>query len=125
GSNLMNAIPEFKKAISNDPQFALAHANLAITYSNIDVLQENKKYLSELNVHADKALLLDPELAESLMAKALFYINNKEYSEAPAYLEKAHVYNPNSAMIINMLSHFYSTIMPNTGKFIEYALKGV
>ena len=125
GSDLMKAIPEFKEAIARDPQFALAHANLAITYFNLDILQEKKKYVSELNAHADKALLLDPKLAESLMAKALFYINNKEYTEAPAYLEKALEYNPNSAMVINMLSYFYSTIMPNTGKFIEYALKGV
>ena len=125
GSNRIKAIPEFREAIARDPQFALAHANLAITYFNLDVVQEDKKYLAELNVHADKALLLDPKLAESLMAKALFYINNKEYAEAPAYLEKALEYNPNSAMIINMLSYFYSAIMPNTGKFIEYALKGV
>ncbi|WP_224995935.1 helix-turn-helix domain-containing protein [Cesiribacter sp. SM1] len=125
GADLIKAIPEYKKAIDQDPAFALAHANLAITYSSLDVYQDKKKYLSELNVHADKALLLDPKLAESLLAKALFYINNKEYAEAPAYLEKALEYNPNSAMVINMLSLFYSTIIPDTGKFIEYALRGV
>lgn len=125
GSDLIKAIPEFQEAIAHDPQFALAHANLAITYFNLDVVQEKKKYLSELNTHADKALLLDPRLPESLMAKAFFYLNNKEYEEAPPYLEKALEYNPNSAKVINMLSYFYSTFMPNTGKYIEYALKGV
>ena len=122
---LIRAVPEFKAAIAEDPQFALAHASLAITYYYLDIFQEDKQYMAELNNHADKALLLDPKLAQSLMAKAFYYMNKKEYAEAVPFMEKAYEYNPNSTQVINSLSNFYGLYMPNTSKYLEYALKGV
>ena len=44
---------------------------------------------------------------------------------AVPYLEKALEYNPNSALVINILSDFYTNYIPNTGKYLEYALKGI
>ncbi|KYG76630.1 helix-turn-helix domain-containing protein [Roseivirga echinicomitans] len=119
------AIRFFNEALELDPEFARAHAGIAICYYYLDMFKQEKEYLTEINNHSDKALLYDPKLDEALMSKALYYMHNGEYMQAVPYLEKALEYNPNSAPVINMLSDFYANISPNTGKYLEYALKGV
>src|SRR5690606_39850016 len=71
------------------------------------------------------ALPIYPMLSESLIAKALFYAQKQEYEAAIPYFEKALEYNPNSILAINFLSDFYNWHVPNTAKYLEYALKGV
>jgi TolB-like protein/AraC-like DNA-binding protein len=123
--NLESAIVWFNKATEKDPEFALAHAGAAIVYYYLDLFHTNKKYGNEINATAEQAFLFDPKLGESLVAKALSYIHKKEYDRAVPYLEKALEYNPNSVMVIHFLSEFYNIHMPNTGKYLEYALKGI
>src|SRR5690606_36627760 len=41
------------------------------------------------------------------------------------YLEKALAYKPNASLIIHFLSDFYNWQVPNTAKYLEYALQGV
>ncbi|KPK84404.1 MAG: AraC family transcriptional regulator [Bacteroides sp. SM23_62_1] len=123
--SLENAIKYFETATEHDHEFALAYADLAITYYLLDLYQVEKKYSVQINTNADKALLFDPQLAQSLIAKAMFYINNKEYEQAIPHLEKALEYNPNSALVINILSDFYTSYIPDTEKYLEYALKGI
>lgn len=123
--NLEDAIMYFKKAIEHDNEFARAYADLAITYYFLDINQAEKKHSVQINNNADKALLIDDQLPQSLIAKALFYINNGEYELAVPYLETALQYNPNSALVINILSDFYTSYIPNTEKYLEYALKGI
>lgn len=119
------AILYFKKAIEEDHEFALAYADLAITYYAMDMYKSERKYAEEINLNADNALLFDPQLAQGLMAKGFFYMYNYEYDLALPYLEKALEYNPNSALVINTLSDFYTRYIPNTEKYLEYALLGV
>jgi len=122
---LEEAIPLFEKAIEYDPQFALAYSKIAIAYYFLDVYQVEKKYTYIINNNADKALLYDPKSAESLIAKALYYMNNQEYRLAIPHLEKALEYNPNSSDVVQMLSNLYAQSIPNTAKFLKYALKGI
>ena len=93
--NLKKAISCFEKAIEEDDQFALAYANVAISYYFLDVNQKEKQYTEQINNFADKALLYDSRSAESLIAKALYYIQMEEYNLALPHLEKALEYNPN------------------------------
>jgi TolB-like protein/AraC-like DNA-binding protein/Tfp pilus assembly protein PilF len=123
--DLETAISLFEKAIENDEQFALAYANVAFSYFFLDVNQKEKQYTEEINNFADKALLHDPKSAESLMAKALYYIQVDEYKLALPHLEKALEYNPNSSAVIQMLGDIYARVLPNTNKYLEYALKGI
>jgi len=123
--NLMKAIPYFEKAIEQDNEFALAYADAALTYYYLDIFKTEKKYGSEISKYADQALLFDSKLAESLLAKAVFYIHKKDYELAVPYLEKALEYNPNSVLIISFLSDFYANHVPNAGKYLEYSLKGI
>ncbi|WP_211253546.1 helix-turn-helix domain-containing protein [Prolixibacter bellariivorans] len=124
GEGLKKALPLFQKAVEHDPKFARAYADIAIAYYYLDINQTHKQYSEEINENADKALLYDAQLPQSLIAKALSYMHGKEYKLAEPYLQKALEYHPNSAIVINLLSDFYSTYSPNTEKYLEYALKG-
>lgn len=119
------AIALFEKAIEQDPQFALAYSQIAISYYYLDLNQAEKRYTDIINNNADKALLYDSKSAESLIAKALYYINTNEFRLAVPHLEKALEYNPNSSAVVQMLADLYSRAIPNTGKYLEYALKGL
>ena len=124
-ADLMKSITHFKDAIALDDKFARAHAGVAIAYFFLDYGQVEQKYQEQINSYADQALLHDPELPQSLIAKALYYIQVQDYGQALPHLEKALKYNPNSALVINILADFYTSYIPNTGKYLEYALKGV
>lgn len=123
--NLFKALDLYNQAIALDPEFALAYADAAMVYYYLDAFQTTKQHNGQLQQYADKALLYDPRLAESLIAKALFYLSNEEYQLAAPYLEKALEYNPNSGMVIGFLSDLYNLYMPNTGKYLAVAIKGV
>lgn len=119
------AIPLFEQAIEQDPEFALAYANIAISYYLLEMFQTEKQYTEKINIYADKALLYDSKSAESLVAKAFYYIHTKEYQLALPHYKKALEYNPNSSLAVQMLADFYYRLIPNTDKYLEYALKGV
>ncbi len=123
--SLKKAIPWFNKAIEEDNQFANAYADIAIAYYMLDAPHAEKKYSDSINSYADKALLFDEKLPQSLIAKAFFYLNTGEKELAVPYLEKALEYNPNSALVLTILSDFYTSYIPNTEKYLEYALKGI
>lgn len=122
---LEKAIGFFEKAIEQDPQFSLAYAYIAMSYYFLDADQKQKQYTERINNYADKALLYDSKSAESLIAKALYYMQTGEYKLALPHLEKALEYNPNSSDVVQMLAVLYSNAVPNTDKYLEYALKGV
>ena len=122
---LTEAISLFEKAIEQDPQFALAYAYIAFSYYHLDQFQKQKQYTEQINNNADKALLYNAKSAESLIAKALYYMQIKEYRLALPHLEKALEYNPNSSSVVQMLASLYSNEIPNTEKYLTYALKGI
>lgn len=122
---LQKAISLFEKAIENDEFFALAYAQIAISYYFLDLNQANKQYTEDINNFSDKALLYDSKSAESLISKALYYMQIEEYRLALPHLEKALEYNPNSSAVTQMLADLYARAIPNTSKYLEYALKGI
>ena len=122
---LDEAIHLFEKAIALDPKFALAYSKLAISYYYLDLYLTKKQYTDVINNYADKALLYDSKSAESLIAKALYYININEFRLAIPHLEKALEYNPNSSSVVQILADLYSRAIPDTGKYLNYALIGL
>ncbi|MBX2895313.1 MAG: helix-turn-helix domain-containing protein [Cyclobacteriaceae bacterium] len=124
-SNLRQSLVYFDEAISKDNAFALAYACAGMACYYLDMFQAEKKYVDKLGAYADKAVLYDAKLAESLMAKGMYYLIRKEYKEALPYLERALEYNPNSTEVIGLLTDFYYMYLPNTGKYLQYALKGL
>ncbi|MFY0594654.1 helix-turn-helix domain-containing protein [Roseivirga sp.] len=121
---LIEAIEYFKKAIDLDPLFAEAQAYTAVCYYFLDIFQARKQHTEEINSFADRALLASPELPISLIAKGLFYMHDQKFDLAVVYFEKALEYNPNSSMATNFLSDIYAMSIPNTKKYLKYALRG-
>ncbi|WP_370086376.1 helix-turn-helix domain-containing protein [Ekhidna sp.] len=122
---LNQAIDYFEEAISEDPYFANPHAYIAICYYYIDIYQIDQKHGDSINSFADKAILLDPELGESLIAKALYHTQNEQYDLAIEFLDKVLMLNPNSGWVHNFLSEIYRTNIPNTEKYLRHAIRGI
>lgn len=122
---LDSAVHYFKLAIAEDPSFAKAHAILAICYYYHDLFHRDKVYAEQINTHADKAILLDAELSTSQIAKGLYYMQDGQYELAVDLFEKALIYNPNSSQASNYLSDIYTSYIPDTKKYLTYALRGV
>ncbi|HKK41358.1 MAG TPA: helix-turn-helix domain-containing protein [Bacteroidales bacterium] len=125
GEGVEESVTYFEKATEHDNKFARAFADLAIAYYMLDEPRADKKYTELIKVNADRALSLDDQLAQSLIAKALYYMDTGQNEQAVPYLEKALKYNPNSATVINSLSDFYARYSPDSEKYLQYALKGI
>ena len=119
------SIGHFEKAIEEDPKFARAYAATAMAYYYLDRGQAEQKYADQINYYADQALLFDPELPQSLIAKALFFMHGGQYELAESYFEKALEYNPNYDLVFVFLIDLYVNYIPDTEKYLEYALRGL
>ncbi|MBE16121.1 MAG: AraC family transcriptional regulator [Cytophagaceae bacterium] len=124
-AGLKKAISNFEKAIAQDPKYANAYAQIAICYYYLDLNKVDKEYLDKLNEYADNALLYDATSELPLIAKALYYVNTHEFKLAIPYLEKALEYNPNASAVVLILSDIYARVVPDTHKYLTYALKGI
>ena len=122
---LPNAIDWFEKAIEEDPTFARAYAAIAITYYVMEDGLANKQFTEQINHFADQALVYDDKLAQSLIAKALYYMRTNKFELAADFLEKALEYNPNEDLVYVFLVDLYQFRDPNTRKYLEYALRGL
>jgi len=123
--NLMESIPYFREAISLDDAYARAYAGVAIAYYLLDENQAVKQYTDSISFYAEKAMFYDARLPQSLIAKALFYMNTGAYEQAVTYFEKALEYNPNSDVALAFLVNLYVNYLPDTRKYLKYALQGI
>jgi len=99
-SNIAQAVEELKRAVRLDPDFAPGHAWMAIawvmmldspaTYGDLSLAEVNER----ASPHLEKALELDPGLAEAHGARALFAINSADFSTAMAETARALELNP-------------------------------
>jgi adenylate cyclase len=89
------AIRMFRKAIEQDPNFALAYAGLADAYSMLyqwaDASEEN---ISKANEASIKAITLDPDSAEANAARGTALAINGKHDEAERAFENAILLNP-------------------------------
>ena len=120
--DLNEAIRCFTAALERDPEFALAHAMLAhASAARYFGYEARYKSLQLAERHCERALQLDPELPEAIMARA--YIlwtphRNFRHQEAIDDLKKAIAMQPNLDHAYNRLG----TILAHTGQ-IHQALE--
>ena len=122
--SLEASISWFERAIDRDQEFTRAYAATAMAYYYLDTYQTEKKHLAQLNHYAEQAMLLDAQLPQSLIAKALYYMANSDYLRAVDFFEKALEYNPNADLVYPFLVELYANYLPDTEKYLEYALRG-
>jgi len=91
------AVSEFEKAITLDPDYALAHAELAMAYllfSSYGDLTTDEAIAKSLP-HIDRAMVLDSNLAEAYAATGLLLSYQRNPQDAFTYHIQAIRINPN------------------------------
>jgi TolB-like protein/DNA-binding winged helix-turn-helix (wHTH) protein/Tfp pilus assembly protein PilF len=92
------AAREFEKAITLDPDYALAHAELAIAYLLLSSyggdLTANEAIAISMP-HIDRAMVLDSNLAEAYAATGLLLMSRENWEDGLTYFNQAIRINPN------------------------------
>ncbi|HSM05580.1 MAG TPA: tetratricopeptide repeat protein [Longimicrobiales bacterium] len=99
------AIEEFRTAVTLDPEYALAHAELALAINFLDYQQygdlSRPEILERGGPHVERALELDPGLAEAHAAQGHYQIAAQQPTRALTSLDRAVEINPNYAAAHN------------------------
>jgi TolB-like protein/Flp pilus assembly protein TadD len=117
--NIKKAIEQFKFATDRDPNYALAFVGLADCYA---VLNEyagtpTSETVPLARTYAERALSLDPQLAEPHAALAFVSEHTWHWSEAEEEFKKAIAINPNYPTSY----HWYSIFLKSLGRNDEAA----
>ena len=121
-----NAIRYYEEALKLDPNYALAYCGLADNYAYMgSVVMPEKEAIAKEKEFAEKALELDPELAEAHMSFALTLVADYDWRNGLKEFDRALELNPNlafayelQAWTVNGLGRFDEAIA-KTKKAVE------
>ena len=125
--NLEFAMQMFEKAINLDPNFALAHAGLGNICGLIYEIHDHQARWTEKGLEAcDRALSIDPNLAEALSARARIFYAEKKYDEAIRYAKLAIGRKADCEGAYNVLArtYFASDRLEEGAALLDAALAG-
>jgi serine/threonine protein kinase/Flp pilus assembly protein TadD len=98
------ALDFYEQAIELDPAFALAHAGLAAVCASFFFWHEQDESWIRKGVEAcERALELDPQLAEALAARAMLYDADRKFDQAVRYARRALAIKPDCDGAYNTL----------------------
>lgn len=100
------AIPEFKKALEIDPNYARTHFHLGLAYSR------KGEYGQAIAAHR-KAVEIDPDYAEAHIALGLAYWRSGMLDEAISTYEKVLELDPN----LNFMHYFLAALYYRKGEY--------
>jgi TolB-like protein/DNA-binding winged helix-turn-helix (wHTH) protein/Tfp pilus assembly protein PilF len=117
---IANAAREFQTAVRLDPEFAPAHAELAIatlllargTYGELS----ESEAIRVAGPIAARALQLDPELPEAYLSVGLIEMISGRYEESLPHLHRAVALSPSNALAYSWLGSAYDRL----GRYREY-----
>ncbi len=116
--NLDYALQMFDQAIQLDPNFALAHAGIALLCGLIFELREqNPKWIERGLSACDRALALAPDSPEVMVARARIFYAQKKYEECALLAWRAIERKPDCEGSWNILGRAYFTM----GRYDEAA----
>jgi TolB-like protein/DNA-binding winged helix-turn-helix (wHTH) protein/Tfp pilus assembly protein PilF len=109
------AISLLEQVVAQDPTFALAYAELGRAYSNrgFRYAPEDPHWQERAFVAIEKALALDPDLADAHLARGVFlwtYANHFPHEQAAREQHRALAQNPNLAEAHQQLALIYNHI---------------
>ena len=100
-----NAIRYYEEALKLDPNYALAYCGLADNYAYMgSVVMPEKEAIAKEKEFAQKALELDPELAEAHMSFALTLVADYDWRNGLKEFDRALELNPNLAFAYELQS---------------------
>ena len=105
-ASVEGAVREFEKAIALDPDYALAHAELAtanLFLAYYDALTLNEAIATAIP-HVERAMDLDPTLAEAHAAKGFLSGRQENPEEALTHFRQAIQINPNYSNVYNWMA---------------------
>lgn len=110
----------FERIAADDPQYAPAHAGLALAYAILSISPyqgaSNEIAASRIRSGANEALRIDPTLAEAHVAQGWVYAVDFEWVEAERAFRRAIDLNPR--LMISYTTFSYSTLQP-LGRVVE------
>jgi adenylate cyclase len=93
-----HAIRYYEQALRLDPNYALAYCGLADNYAYMgSVVMPEKEAVAKEKEFAEKALALDPELAEAHMSLGIVFVGTYDWRNALKEFDRALELNPNLA----------------------------
>ncbi|MDX1460836.1 MAG: hypothetical protein R3348_07245 [Xanthomonadales bacterium] len=118
---MAGAVSEFQKAISLEPDYALAHAQLAIAYQLGYLGITFTEMAEKATPHVEKAMELGPSLAETHAAAGNLALTWENNLEALEHFENALRINPNYADVYIWMAN---TLDWSLGRYAEaFALR--
>ncbi|HEY2934096.1 MAG TPA: tetratricopeptide repeat protein [Acidobacteriota bacterium] len=111
-----DAIAMFKKALEADPNYALAYAGLSDSYSQrVYLLGHQRDWIQTAEGLAEKAISIDPRLAEGYKALGYSQMQKGKYRRALDWFHKAVEINPNFEPAVSNIGYVNLVL----GKFDE------
>jgi serine/threonine protein kinase/Tfp pilus assembly protein PilF len=87
---LQYALEMFRRAVEIDPEYASAHAGIADSQSLMYLLFEtDERFIDEADIASERALELEPDLAESHASRGMAYSCRKDYENSNREFEIA------------------------------------
>ena len=102
-SGLERSIPFFEKTIAKDPSFAPAYAGLAVAHAGISGFDrfdaaERSVMISKMRAAAEKAIELDPLLAEGHDAVGMMYARDAQWDQSEKSFRRSLQLDPNNSV---------------------------
>jgi serine/threonine protein kinase/Flp pilus assembly protein TadD len=110
------ALQMYEQAAKLDPNFALAHAGIAhICAFFFEFRDQNAKWIERGEAACNRALEINPQLAEALVGRARIHYAQHRYQEAIDYALRAIARKPDCDGVYNVLGRAYFA----SGRFAE------
>jgi len=117
-ASIKGAVREFEKAVELDPDYALAHAELALatlllaTYTDLPITG----LVARATPHVDEAMALNPTLAEAHAATGYLLLLQGDLDEALTHFEQAIQLNPNYSIVYLWMGNL---LFSDLGRYAE------
>jgi serine/threonine-protein kinase len=104
---MTEALAKFSSAVGKDPNFAVAHSELAETYISFYILKKDSSWLAKASEAANRGRMLNDSLPQVHITLGNVYSIVGKHAEAIAELKRAIVLAPNSDEAYRRLGRVY------------------